>query len=212
MENYENMKIYKTLKKLQALEITIEKSKFIGYAKPIKTQEEAIEFIEEIKKKHKDATHNVPAFVLGESFQIQWASDDGEPQGTAGAPIVQMLVKEGITNLAVVVTRYFGGVKLGTGGLVRAYTSTAKETLLKAGIVEYRPEKICVIKYPYDVQGKMEGIIRKTGVIVEKTNYLEEITSEILLNQQEEKFKELIEGITSVRVIKKNTVYRGYDV
>ena len=128
------MKLYSTVAKEASAEQTIEKSRFITYVRPVSTREEADAFIAEIKKKHKDATHNVPAMVIGEGFQIQWASDDGEPQGTSGAPIVQMLVQEGITNVAVVVTRYFGGIKLGTGGLVRAYTSSAKLGLEAAGI------------------------------------------------------------------------------
>ena len=120
------MELYKTVKKEAEAEQIIEKSRFTAHVKPVETKEEADEFIASVKSRYKDATHNVPAMVLGDKFQIQWASDDGEPQGTSGAPIVQMLVKEGITNVAVVVTRYFGGIKLGTGGLVRAYTSSAK--------------------------------------------------------------------------------------
>lgn len=106
------MKLYSTVTRQAEAEQIIEKSRFIAYVAPAETKEEADEFIASVKKKHKDATHNVPAMVLGDQFQIQWASDDGEPQGTSGAPIVQMLVQEGITNVVVVVTRYFGGIKL----------------------------------------------------------------------------------------------------
>ncbi|MEL7655426.1 MAG: YigZ family protein, partial [Bacillota bacterium] len=120
---------YKTVMKEAEIEQIIDKSRFIGYIKPVESREEAEAFITQIRSKHKAATHNVPAFVIGEQFQQQWASDDGEPQGTSGAPIVQMLVKEGITNIVLVITRYFGGIKLGTGGLVRAYTGTAKLAL-----------------------------------------------------------------------------------
>ena len=130
------MKLYSTVRKAASAEQIIEKSRFIAYVSPAETREEAEEFIASIRKKHKDATHNVPAMVLGDKFQIQWASDDGEPQGTSGAPIVKMLVAQGITNVAVVVTRYFGGIKLGTGGLVRAYTSSAKLGLEAAGICD----------------------------------------------------------------------------
>ena len=136
------MKLYKTVAKEATAEQIIEKSRFITYVKPVSTKEEADEFIAAIKKKHKDATHNVPAMVLGEKFQVQWASDDGEPQGTSGAPIVQMLVQEGITNVVIVVTRYFGGIKLGTGGLVRAYTGSAKLGLEAAGIYEVTEKKV----------------------------------------------------------------------
>ena len=120
------MILYRTVKKQAEAEQIIEKSRFIAHVCPVSSKEEADEFISRIKAEYKDATHNVPAMVIGDKSQIQWASDDGEPQGTSGAPIVQMLVKEGITDVVIVVTRYFGGIKLGTGGLVRAYTGSAK--------------------------------------------------------------------------------------
>ena len=120
------MELYKTIRKSATAEQIIEKSRFIAHAMPVSDKAEADAFVAEIKAAYKDATHNVPAMVIGDKSQIQWASDDGEPQGTSGAPIVQMLVNEGLTNLVIVVTRYFGGIKLGTGGLVRAYTSSAK--------------------------------------------------------------------------------------
>ena len=142
------MKLYSTVYEAASAEQIIEKSRFIAYVSPVETREEADAFIASIKKKHKDATHNVPAMVIGEKFQIQWASDDGEPQGTSGAPMVQMLVKEGITNVAIVVTRYFGGIKLGTGGLVRAYTSSAKLGLEAAGICDI--EEMCVQTWEMD--------------------------------------------------------------
>ena len=118
------MKLYSTVFSEARAEQEIERSKFITTVRPVDTREEAEEFFAEVRKEFKDATHNVPAMVIGDKMQIQWASDDGEPQGTSGAPIVQMLVREGITNTALVVTRYFGGIKLGTGGLVRAYTGS----------------------------------------------------------------------------------------
>ena len=114
------MSTYKTLHEFGMDEIIIEKSTFIGYAKPIKTEEEAIEFVNEIKKKHKDATHNVWAYTVGKTMNIQRYSDDGEPQGTAGIPTLEVIKKEDLRDVVVVVTRYFGGVKLGAGGLVRA--------------------------------------------------------------------------------------------
>lgn len=128
------MELYRTIRKQASAEQIIERSRFIAHARPVSDRAEAEAFIAEIKGKYKDATHNVPAMVIGDKSQIQWASDDGEPQGTSGAPIVQMLVGEGVTNLVIVVTRYFGGIKLGTGGLVRAYTSSAKLALEAAGV------------------------------------------------------------------------------
>ncbi len=125
---------YYTIAREASAEQTINRSRFIAYIKPVENRAEADSFIAEIRKKHRDATHNVPAIVLGDKMQIQWASDDGEPQGTSGAPMVQLLVQEGITNIAVVVTRYFGGIKLGTGGLVRAYSSSLRLALEEAGV------------------------------------------------------------------------------
>ena len=142
------MKLYSTVRGQGQAEQIIEKSRFIAYVSPASTKEEAVDFIAAIRKKHKDATHNVPAMVLGDKFQVQWASDDGEPQGTSGAPMVQLIVNEGITNVVVVVTRYFGGIKLGTGGLVRAYTSSAKLGLEAAGICDV--EEMCLLTYEVD--------------------------------------------------------------
>ena len=142
------MKLYSTVRKQASAEQVIERSRFIAYVSPAETKEEADAFIASVRKKHRDATHNVPVMVLGDKFQVQWGSDDGEPQGTSGAPIVQMLVNQGITNVAVVVTRYFGGIKLGTGGLVRAYTSSAKLGLEAAGICDV--EEMAVFTYDID--------------------------------------------------------------
>ena len=128
------MERYRTAAAETSAEQVIERSRFIAHIKPVETREEAEEFISRIRAEYRDATHNVPAMVLGEKAQLQWASDDGEPQGTSGAPIVQLLTGEGLTNLVIVVTRYFGGIKLGTGGLVRAYTSSARLALEAAGI------------------------------------------------------------------------------
>ena len=152
------MKLYSTVRKAASAEQIIEKSRFIAYVSPAETREEAEEFIASIRKKHKDATHNVPAMVLGDKFQIQWASDDGEPQGTSGAPIVKMLVAQGITNVAVVVTRYFGGIKLGTGGLVRAYTSSAKLGLEAAGICDVCRRSVLTYALDYTYLAKLQNL------------------------------------------------------
>ena len=145
------MELYKTVRKQAEAVQVIDKSRFIAHVCPVESREEADAFLAEIREKYKDATHNVPAMVIGDKSQIQWASDDGEPQGTSGAPMVQMMVKEGLTNLIVVVTRYFGGIKLGTGGLVRAYTSSAKLGLEAAGVCSVREmaELTMKIDYPY---------------------------------------------------------------
>lgn len=152
------MELYKTVRKPAEAVQVIEKSRFIAHVCPVESREEADVFLAEIREKYKDATHNVPAMVIGDKSQIQWASDDGEPQGTSGAPMVQMMVKEGLTNLIVVVTRYFGGIKLGTGGLVRAYTSSAKLGLEAAGICSVRELAELTVKIDYPHLAKIQNM------------------------------------------------------
>ena len=153
----------------------MEKSTFIGYAKPIKTEEEAIEFVNEIKKKHKDATHNVWAYTVGENMNIQRYSDDGEPQGTAGIPTLEVIKKEDLRDVVVVVTRYFGGIKLGAGGLVRAYTKGAKVGI-EAGIVIEKVKYTEVkIKIEYTQLGRIQNEIMNLGFKVKDTIYSEDV-------------------------------------
>ena len=167
---------YSTIQQEGQAELIIEKSRFIGYVKPVETREEADAFIKEIKARHRDATHNVPAFVIGEKFQQQWASDDGEPQGTSGVPMLQMMVKEGITNVVVVVTRYFGGIKLGTGGLVRAYTNTAKAALEDAGIHQVKDQTVIVASMDYTHLGKLQNAEKDGYFVVADTAFTDVIT------------------------------------
>lgn len=152
------MELYKTVRKQAEAVQVIDKSRFIAHVFPVESREEADAFLAEIREKYKDATHNVPAMVIGDKSQIQWASDDGEPQGTSGAPMVQMMVKEGLTNLIVVVTRYFGGIKLGTGGLVRAYTSSAKLSLEAAGVCSVREMAELTVKIDYPYLAKIQNM------------------------------------------------------
>lgn len=152
------MELYKTVRKQAEAVQVIDKSRFIAHVCPVESRDEADAFLAEIREKYKDATHNVPAMVIGDKSQIQWASDDGEPQGTSGAPMVQMMVKEGLTNLIVVVTRYFGGIKLGTGGLVRAYTSSAKLGLEAAGVCSVREMAELTVKIDYPYLAKIQNM------------------------------------------------------
>ena len=152
------MELYKTVRKQAEAVQVIDKSRFIAHVFPVESREEADAFLAEIREKYKDATHNVPAMVIGDKSQIQWASDDGEPQGTSGAPMVQMMVKEGLTNLIVVVTRYFGGIKLGTGGLVRAYTSSVKLGLEAAGVCSVREMAELTVKIDYPYLAKIQNM------------------------------------------------------
>lgn len=167
---------YNTVRQEAHAEQIIEKSRFIAYVKPVESREEAEAFISSIRGTHKTATHNVPAMVIGDKFQIQWASDDGEPQGTSGAPMVQMLVKEGITNVAVVVTRYFGGIKLGTGGLVRAYTSSARLGLEAAGRCMVKEMAALRFELDYSFLSKAQNLSKEGLFSIEDIAYAEKVT------------------------------------
>lgn len=188
------MELYRTIRKEASETQIIEKSRFIAHAKPVESREEAEEFIARIKGQYKDATHNVPAMVIGEGSQIQWASDDGEPQGTSGAPMVQMMVSEGLTNLVVVVTRYFGGIKLGTGGLVRAYTSSAKLAIEAAGICSVEEVSRLSVKIDYTYLARIQQMDINIGNI----QYGEKVVIEILTpSEKEEEMKNILANITS---------------
>lgn len=193
---------YKTVAKQAEAEQIIEKSRFIAYVKPVETKEEADEFIAEIKSQHKSATHNVPAFVIGDQFQLQWASDDGEPQGTSGAPMVQMLVKEGITNVVIVVTRYFGGIKLGTGGLVRAYTSSAKLGLEAAGICEVKEMAVLQYKVDYSFLSKIQNMAQGGLFSIENIIYEADVTMKIVSEIADvDEVKTLFTNLTSATAV-----------
>ena len=193
---------YKTVAKQAEAEQIIEKSRFIAYVKPVETKEEADAFIASIKAEHKSATHNVPAFVIGDQFQLQWASDDGEPQGTSGAPMVQMLVKEGITNVVIVVTRYFGGIKLGTGGLVRAYTSSAKFGLEAAGICEVKEMAVLKYKVDYSFLSKIQNMAQGGLFSIEDIIYEADVTMKIVCEIEDtEEVKGLFTNLTSASAV-----------
>lgn len=154
---------YRTVMTEASAEHIVKHSKFIAHVKPVETKEEADTFIAEIKARHRDARHNVPAMVIGEKMQTQWASDDGEPQGTAGVPIVQLMVKGNITNTVVVVTRYFGGIKLGTGGLLRAYVMSAKLGIEAAQICDVVEMCVMKVKLEYQHLAKLQNLEQMSG-------------------------------------------------
>ncbi|MBQ8555045.1 MAG: YigZ family protein [Clostridia bacterium] len=141
---------YKTLRQEAADEVIINKSRFIGYACPCETEEEALAFLQKIRTKHKDATHNCYAYIIGRNAGIMRYSDDGEPGGTAGLPMMEVLKNQGVVNCCVVVTRYFGGILLGAGGLVRAYTQGTVIALKAAQVVTMEPSQryLCEVAYP----------------------------------------------------------------
>ena len=190
------MSTYKTLHEFGTDEIIIDKSTFIGYAKPIKTEEDAIEFINEIKKKHKDATHNVWAYTIGKTMNIQRYSDDGEPQGTAGIPTLEVIKKEDLRDVVVVVTRYFGGVKLGAGGLVRAYTKGAKVGIDAAKVIEKVMYKDVRIKIDYNQLGKIQNEIMNMNYFVKDTIYEDNV--EIIVYSRLEEVKKLTDRIIDI--------------
>ena len=196
--------MYKTLHEFGVDEIIIEKSTFIGYAKPIKTEEEAIEFINEIKKKHKDARHNVWAYTVGKSMNIQRYSDDGEPQGTAGIPTLEVIKKEDLRDVVVVVTRYFGGIKLGAGGLVRAYTKGAKIGLEAAKIIEKVMYQEVKIKIDYNQLGKVQNEIMNMGYFIKDTIYEDNV--EIIVYSRKNEIDGIVEKINDITSATANIV------
>lgn len=152
------------------------KSKFIASVYPIKSVDDAEALLARLRKQYYDATHNCYAYQLGERNEIQKASDDGEPQGTAGKPILEVLKKEAIKDTLICVTRYFGGTLLGTGGLVRAYGKAAKEGLLAAGIIEKRKIKLYALKIPYTLSGKVQYLLSEKAYTIRESIYLEDVT------------------------------------
>ena len=177
---------FTTVEKEASEEQIIERSRFIALVRRTDSREEAEAFISDVRARYKDATHNVPAFVLGEKQSLQWASDDGEPQGTSGAPIVQMLVKEGLTNLTVVVTRYFGGIKLGTGGLVRAYTSSARLALDAAGRHDVKDVIHQEIILPYNLLGKAQNLSKELPFTITGIKYTDTVQIGLDFEPEEE--------------------------
>ncbi len=194
------MQAYKTLGQYAAEEYIVKKSRFIGYAKPVKTEEDALSFIEEIKKKHWDATHNVYAYSLREGG-VKRFSDDGEPQGTAGMPVLNVLIQEDVTDCVVVVTRYFGGILLGGGGLVRAYSHSAKLGVDAAEIITLATFSVCEINCDYTFYGKIETLIRDFGGKIKETEFLQNVKLTFKIEQgTEESFDKKLKDLTNAKV------------
>lgn len=164
---------YKTVYEGGSDEIEEKKSRFIAHIKPVHSIEEASAFIAEIKKEYWDARHNCSAFVLGENSEITRSSDDGEPSGTAGKPILEVLLGEGLTDVVCVVTRYFGGTLLGTGGLIRAYTQATKAGLAASVVIEKRLGITIVVTVDYTLEGKLRYMLEERGLKLLDTVYSE---------------------------------------
>ncbi|KSU83087.1 uncharacterized protein, YigZ family [Fictibacillus enclensis] len=166
---------YLTVKETGEHEIVIERSRFIAHIARAATEEEANEFIQSIKKRHHSANHNCSAYLIGEHDQIQKANDDGEPSGTAGVPMLEVLKKRRLKDVVVVVTRYFGGIKLGAGGLIRAYGKSVSEGLNAIGVVERKLMQMVHIKIDYTLLGKVENELRSSPYLIKEINYLEQV-------------------------------------
>lgn len=177
-------------------EIVEKKSRFIATVKPVETEEEAVAFVESMKKKYWDARHNCSAFVIGSKNEITRCSDDGEPSGTAGRPMLEVLLGQDVHNTAVVVTRYFGGILLGTGGLVRAYTKAVQEGLENSQVATLAFGTRMKLETDYNGVGKLQYILGKASVPVQHSEYTDVVTLQVfLLQEQKERIlKEITEA------------------
>lgn len=196
---------YLTVKEYGENEIVIDKSRFIAHVARAETEEEAQEFIQTIKKQHWNATHNCSAYLIGENDHIQKANDDGEPSGTAGVPILEVLKKRHLKDTVVVVTRYFGGIKLGAGGLIRAYGKATSEGINATGVVERKLMTIMHTKVDYTWLGKLENELRSSDYTVKEIHYLEDVEIETFVEESEtDTFKawmiELTNGQCEIRM------------
>ena len=206
---------YLTLKEYGEAEFVINKSKFIAYAKRVETEEEARLFLAEIKKKHYDATHNCSAYIIKQenSSEINKADDDGEPSGTAGKPILEVLKRNELVNSIVIVTRYFGGIKLGSGGLIRAYGKAASLGISAAKIVMRSLYSNMEVTIDYELLGKLENDLK--NYLVGEKIFSDNVKVYVFVNKEdEEKFIKEIEAITSAKAIvnKIEEVYLDVEV
>ena len=160
------MKVYKTLMRDQSAEYIVHKSRFIGRAAPVSSAEEALAFLDAVRQEHRSANHHCYAYIIGQNAGVMRYSDDGEPGGTAGLPIIEVLKARGVVDCAVVVTRYFGGVLLGTGGLVRAYSHTCALALNAAGVCEMIPTQRWLMEVEYPLWDRVQHALKSLPVRV----------------------------------------------
>ena len=178
---------YKTLIEKNEDSFIINKSRFIGHGCPCETEEEALAFLASVRADHKDATHNCYAYIIGANMGVMRYSDDGEPGGTAGMPIIEVMKARGVTNCCVVVTRYFGGVLLGAGGLVRAYSQGAAAAINACGVGVMHPTARYLMEIPYPMLNRMDYFLKGEPVIVEDKAYTDVITYTLILKFADEK-------------------------
>ncbi|MFD3261561.1 YigZ family protein [Paenibacillus lentus] len=201
---------YKTVRGAGEKEIVIKKSRFIGHIKPVENESEAIAFIEEIKKKHWNATHNCSAYMIGERDEIQKQLDDGEPSGTAGKPILEVIKQQGLKNVAIVVTRYFGGIMLGAGGLIRAYTDGAVAATEAGEVITRVLHREVYAELDYTWLGKVENELRNREIRTGETAFADTVTLLCLpLDSEGDAFKDWLVDLTQGQVVLKegNKVY-----
>ncbi len=201
---------YYTIKEYGESELIIQKSRFIGYAKRVNAEKEAQDFIQSIKKKHYDATHNCSAYLIGDYDEIQKANDDGEPGGTAGVPILEVIKKKELKYTVIVVIRYFGGIKLGAGGLVRVYSSAASQVIAETGIIERKLVQEYLIEVEYTFLGKIQNEIKETDFVLNNICFENLVTLSIMVDVgKNEIFKSWIINLTSnqVKIEEKDKLY-----
>lgn len=186
---------YYTALKEASINYEEKKSLFIGHIKRIENESEAKEYINRINERYKDANHNVFAYIIGRNMEIQRYSDDGEPQGTAGIPVLEVIKKHNITNVVLVVTRFFGGILLGSGGLIRAYSKTASLAIQEAEILEIVNGKTINISLDYDLLGKIQYLCSKNNWHIERVEYYDiaSLTIFTTTNNFEEIYNSIIE-------------------
>lgn len=193
-------------------EIVEKKSRFIAHVQSVKTVEEAQQFIESIRKKYWDARHNCSAFSVGVTQPLTRCSDDGEPGGTAGKPILEVIQGSGIRNIVIVVTRYFGGTLLGTGGLVRAYTDAAKEGIARSVLIEKIPGRRYSLETDYTDLGKIQYILAQNQITIEDTSYTDKVVIHTLIPEEDKNhlMKELTEATGGrIKALEEEEVYFG---
>ncbi len=177
--------VYYTVKTVLENEYIVQKSKFISHIRHVETEEEAQSWIGSISKDHSKANHNCFAYVIGETSHIQKASDNGEPSGTAGVPILEVLKKQHLRDTLVVVTRYFGGIKLGAGGLIRAYSTATSQGIEASGVVERVGVSVFQTTFDYALWGAIENALKKTAFILRGTSYTEAVTIEVAVREDD---------------------------
>ena len=181
-----SMKPYKTLLRAASDEFVVNKSRFIGHGCPCETEEAALAFLAGVRARHKDATHNCYAYIVGANMGIMRYSDDGEPGGTAGMPIIEVMKARGVTNCAVVVTRYFGGILLGAGGLVRAYSQGAAAALNACGVGVMHPTARYLLEVPYPMLGRLEFFLKTEPVVVEEKQFADAVILTLVVRTSDE--------------------------